>query len=59
MWRKGLSSEMRFIAGSLRIEPFEGRRRGCGGRGQFGKAPLWDLNTIPDFRREFGNADHC
>jgi hypothetical protein len=20
--------------------------RGCGGRGQFGKKPLWDLNTI-------------
>jgi hypothetical protein len=45
--RRGrLGSGERLIAGSLRIEPFEGRRRVCGGRGQFGKALLWDLNTI-------------
>jgi hypothetical protein len=33
--------------------------RVCGGCGQFGKEPLWDLNTIPDFRTECGNDDSC
>jgi len=31
--------------------------RVCGGRGQFGNRPLWDLNTIPGLWIECGSTE--
>jgi hypothetical protein len=33
--------------------------RVCGGRGQFGNKPLWNLNTIPNPRMECGSTEAC
>jgi len=33
--------------------------RVCGGRGQFGKQPLWGLNMISKFRMEGGSTEEC
>lgn len=43
--------------GRITAEPFEGRRRVCGGRGEFGKVPLWDLNTISKLWIEYRSRE--
>ncbi len=53
-------SEALFHAGSLRIEPFEGRRpRLRRTRPEFGNVPLWDLNQSFGFPDTARKVEEC
>jgi hypothetical protein len=43
----------------FRLNRLKEGERVCGGRGQFGNKPLWDLNAIPNARMACGSAQVC
>jgi hypothetical protein len=47
-----------FLSANFSSHLKEGERV-CGGRGQFGNQPLWNLNAIPKLRIAGGSADGC